>query len=224
MCPQAKLQLPERDEALTGRLEKMPVAESHFVLGNPLGPPYPEGMELALFGMGCFWGAERKFWKSTGVFTTAVGYAAGYTPNPTYQEVCRGRTGHNEVVRVVFDPQATTYERMLKVFWENHDPTQGMRQGNDFGTQYRSGIYACSDVQSRLAESSRSDYQKLLDGAGYGPITRVLLRRGLPPAVSGEEPAWILWHGRHRCVLSHRLERRRGRLRSISQPNRSLGT
>ena len=171
MCPQAKLQLPERDEALTGRLEKMPVAEAHFVLGNPLGPPYPEGMELALFGMGCFWGAERKFWKSTGVFTTAVGYAAGYTPNPTYQEVCRGRTGHNEVVRVVFDPQATTYERMLKVFWENHDPTQGMRQGNDFGTQYRSGIYACSDVQSRLAESSRSDYQKLLDGAGYGPIT-----------------------------------------------------
>ena len=171
MNPLSKLNLPGPDEALPGRQEEMPVAESHFVLGSPLSPPFPEGMEPALFGMGCFWGAERKFWEAEGVFSTAVGYAAGLTPNPTYQEVCSGRTGHNEVVRVVFDPGSTNYEAMLKLFWENHDPTQGMRQGNDAGTQYRSGIYTFSPEQTRLAEASRSAYQEMLIQAGYAAIT-----------------------------------------------------
>ncbi len=171
MNPLSKLHLPRPDEALPGRREEMPVAESHFVLGSPLSSPFPEGMELALFGMGCFWGAERKFWEAEDVFSTAVGYAAGLTPNPTYQEVCSGRTGHNEVVRVVFDPGSTNYEAMLKLFWENHDPTQGMRQGNDAGTQYRSGIYTFSPEQTRLAEASRNAYQEMLNQAGYAAIT-----------------------------------------------------
>jgi peptide-methionine (S)-S-oxide reductase len=166
-----KLAMPSPQEALPGRSEPMPVPKSHFVNGNPLQPPYPAGMETAMFGMGCFWGAERKFWQLDGVFVTAVGYAAGYTPNPTYKEVCSGMTGHNEVVFVVYDPKAIGYEQLLKVFWENHDPTQGMRQGNDVGTQYRSGIYVDSEEQKRLAEAARDAYQQALNKAGYGKIT-----------------------------------------------------
>jgi len=143
-----KLELPSPDEALPGRSEPMPVPDQHYVNGNPLQPPFPEGMETALFGMGCFWGSERKFWETEGVYTTAVGYAAGHTPNPTYREVCSGMTGHNEVVFVVYDPSVISYEGILKVFWENHNPTQGMRQGNDTGTQYRSGIYAYSEASA----------------------------------------------------------------------------
>lgn len=142
-----KLTLPSPEEALPGRAESMPVTNRHYVLGNPILPPFPEGMEMAIFGMGCFWGAERKFWELSGVYTTAVGYAAGITPNPTYREVCTGMTGHNEVVLVVYDPKVISYTGLLKVFWENHDPTQGMRQGNDVGTQYRSGIYVYSEEQ-----------------------------------------------------------------------------
>jgi peptide-methionine (S)-S-oxide reductase len=166
-----KLAMPSREAALPGRPEAMPVPERHFVNKRPLRPPYPAGMELALFGLGCFWGAERLFWQAPGVHVTAVGYSGGYTPNPTYQEVCSGRTGHNEVVRVVFDPRATSYDALLKVFWESHDPTQGMRQGNDAGTQYRSGIYAYSDAQRRAAEDTRESYERMLGGAGYGRIT-----------------------------------------------------
>ncbi|HEY9738425.1 MAG TPA: peptide-methionine (S)-S-oxide reductase MsrA [Trichocoleus sp.] len=170
-----KLSIPSPSEALPGRSEKMSVPDKHYVNGNPLQPPYPAGMETALFGMGCFWGAERKFWQQEGVFTTAVGYAAGHTPNPTYQEVCSGMTGHNEVVLVVFDPSVISYEQILKVFWENHDPTQGMRQGNDVGTQYRSGIYTYSEAQRQIAEASRDAYQKALSQSGYGSITTEIL-------------------------------------------------
>jgi peptide-methionine (S)-S-oxide reductase len=161
--------------ALPGRTARMRVPEKHYVLGSPLEPPFPAGFELALFGMGCFWGAERKFWEAAGVFTTAVGYAAGHTPNPTYEEVCSGLTGHNEVVRVVFDPAATSYAALLRIFWENHDPTQGMRQGNDAGTQYRSGIYVHSDAQRAQALASRAAYQQRLRHAGYGEITTEIL-------------------------------------------------
>jgi peptide-methionine (S)-S-oxide reductase len=153
----------------------MPVPDKHYVNGNPLKPPYPDGLEMAMFGMGCFWGAERKFWQLDGVFTTAVGYAAGSTPNPTYQEVCSGMTGHNEVVLVVFDPKVISYETLLKVFWENHNPTQGMRQGNDAGTQYRSGIYGYSQNQKKLALASRDVYEQALNKAGYGQITTEIL-------------------------------------------------
>jgi len=170
-----KSEMPSPETALPGRSQAMPVAEKHFVLGTPLTPPYPEGFELALFGMGCFWGAERKFWQAPGVFTTAVGYAAGYTPNPRYEEVCTGRTGHNEVVRVVFDPAATDFDAMLRIFWESHDPTQGMRQGNDVGTQYRSGIYVHSEGQRKAALASRGAYAARLIGAGYGAITTEIL-------------------------------------------------
>ncbi|HEY9647070.1 MAG TPA: peptide-methionine (S)-S-oxide reductase MsrA [Chroococcidiopsis sp.] len=170
-----KSSLPTPDEALPGRAEAMPVPSRHFVNGNPLKPPYPSGMETAMFGMGCFWGAERKFWQLEGVFTTAVGYAAGLTPNPTYREVCSGMTGHNEVVFVVYDPTVISYEALLKVFWENHNPTQGMRQGNDSGTQYRSGIYTYSDSQRSLAESTRDMYQQALSKAGHGKITTEIL-------------------------------------------------
>ena len=166
-----KLTIPEPSEALPGRDESMPVASRHFVTGHPLQGPFPEGMQMALFGMGCFWGAERKFWQQEGVYSTAVGYAAGYTPNPTYQEVCSGMTGHNEVVRVVFDPQKITFQSLLKVFWEDHDPTQGMRQGNDRGTQYRSGIYVYDNAQRAAAESTCVQYQERLRKAGYGDIT-----------------------------------------------------
>ncbi|WP_448562550.1 peptide-methionine (S)-S-oxide reductase MsrA [Trichothermofontia sp.] len=170
-----KLSLPSPDEALPGCSTPMPLTDRHFVNGHPLRPPFPEGLELALFGMGCFWGAERKFWQIAGVFSTSVGYAGGFTPNPTYREVCSGMTGHNEVVRVVYDPQRVSYETLLKVFWESHDPTQGMRQGNDVGTQYRSGIYVYSPEQRQLAEASRDTYQALLSQAGFGPITTEIL-------------------------------------------------
>jgi peptide-methionine (S)-S-oxide reductase len=170
-----KVRIPGPGEALPGRSERMRVPEKHFVLGTPLEPPFPDGLELALFGMGCFWGAERKFWEAPGVYSTAVGYAAGSTPHPTYEEVCSGRTGHAEVVRVVFDPRRTSYEALLKIFWESHDPTQGMRQGNDVGTQYRSGIYTHSAGQREAALASRDAYQKLLAGAGHGEITSEIL-------------------------------------------------
>jgi peptide-methionine (S)-S-oxide reductase len=167
----SKLRLPEPHEALPGRAQRMRVARTHVVLGSPMEPPFPEGLEIAVFGMGCFWGAEKKFWQAPGVYATAVGYAGGHTPNPTYEEVCSGRTGHTEAVQVVFDPRRTTYEALLKIFWENHDPTQGMRQGNDVGTQYRSAIYCHSDEQQRVAEATRDAYQGRLGPAGYGPIT-----------------------------------------------------
>ncbi|CCI28293.1 Peptide methionine sulfoxide reductase msrA (Protein-methionine-S-oxide reductase) (Peptide Met(O) reductase) [Microcystis aeruginosa PCC 9809] len=170
-----KLTLPTVREALPGRSEKMPVPSTHYVNGHPLQPPFPSGMETAIFGLGCFWGAERKFWQLEGVYTTAVGYAAGITPNPTYQEVCTGMTGHNEVVLVVYDPSVISYEQLLKVFWESHNPTQGMRQGNDTGTQYRSGIYTYSPQQKQLAEKSRSIYQEALNKANYGQITTEIL-------------------------------------------------
>jgi peptide-methionine (S)-S-oxide reductase len=170
-----KLSLPTPEQALPGRSEKMPVPDKHFVNGHPLTPPFPAGLEMAMFGLGCFWGAERKFWQQEGVYTTAVGYAAGLTPNPTYQEVCTGMTGHNEVVLVVYDPKVIGYEQLLKVFWESHDPTQGMRQGNDAGTQYRSGIYVYSDEQRQLAEASRKMYQKALGESKYGEITTEIL-------------------------------------------------
>jgi peptide-methionine (S)-S-oxide reductase len=166
-----KTTLPSPHEALSGRTQAMPVPESHFVNGHRLAPPYPAGMELALFGLGCFWGAERLFWERPGVYVTAVGYAGGYTPNPTYEEVCSGLTGHNEVVRVVFDPKLIPYRDLLKVFWEAHDPTQGMRQGNDVGTQYRSGIYTGSTAQQAQAETARATYQQALAAAGRSAIT-----------------------------------------------------
>ena len=170
-----KAEMPSRHSALPGRAAKMPVPAEHYVNGAPLEPPFPAGLELAMFGLGCFWGAERKFWQMPGVFSTSAGYAAGFTPNATYEEVCSGRTGHNEVVRVVFDPAKVSYEALLKTFWESHDPTQGMRQGNDVGTQYRSGIYVYSPDQRRLAEASRDAYQKVLKAAGYGTITTEIL-------------------------------------------------
>ena len=170
-----KVTLPTAREALPGRSEKMPAPSAHYVNGHPLQPPFPAGMETAMFGLGCFWGAERKFWQLEGVYTTAVGYAAGITPNPTYQEVCTGMTGHNEVVLVVYDPSVISYEQLLKVFWESHNPTQGMRQGNDTGTQYRSGIYTYNPQQKQLAEKSRSIYQEALNKAGHGQITTEII-------------------------------------------------
>ena len=166
-----KTRMPSREEALAGRAERMAVPETHFVNGARLTAPFPDGLQRALFGMGCFWGAERKFWMLPGVYTTAVGYAAGFTPNPTYREVCTGMTGHNEVVLVVFDPKRVSYGELLRAFWENHDPTQGMRQGNDVGTQYRSGIYYFDETQRAEAERSRDAYQRQLREAGYGAIT-----------------------------------------------------
>jgi len=164
--------------ALPGRPEQMPVPERHAVLGTPLRPPFPDGMQIAIFGMGCFWGAERVFWQAPGVYTTAVGYAGGVTPNPTYEEVCSGRTGHTEAVLVVFDPTVTSYEEMLRLFWENHDPTQGMRQGNDVGTQYRSAIYWTDEAQRAAAESSRDAYAQRLKERGYGEITTEIAQAG----------------------------------------------
>ena len=171
MATATALRLPRPEQALPGRSNAMPVPASHFVNGNPIAPPFPEGLEQAVFGMGCFWGAERKFWEDPRVYATAVGYAGGYTPNPTYREVCSGMTGHNEVVRVVFEPAAVRYEDLLQAFWEHHDPTQGMQQGNDAGTQYRSGIYTYSDAQQRAAIASRDAYQQRLRTAGFGEIT-----------------------------------------------------
>jgi peptide-methionine (S)-S-oxide reductase len=163
--------IPSKTEALPGRSDRMPVPAKHFVNGNRLEAPFPDGLERAMFGMGCFWGVERKFWQLKGVYTTAAGYAGGHTPNPMYKEVCTGMTGHNEVVLVVFDPKMISYDELLRTFWENHDPTQGMRQGNDAGTQYRSGIYAFDAKQQEAAERSRDLFQKKLTDAGYGPIT-----------------------------------------------------
>jgi peptide-methionine (S)-S-oxide reductase len=170
-----KTRMPSADEALPGRAEPMTVPERHFVLGTPLRPPFPDGMRQAVFGLGCFWGAEKRFWSEPGVCTTAVGYAGGHTPNPTYDEVCSGLTGHNEVVLVVYDPERVSYARLLQVFWEAHDPTQGMRQGNDVGTQYRSGMYAHDPAQRAAAEASRDAYQAALAAAGHGAITTEIL-------------------------------------------------
>ena len=180
-----KLKMPSAEEALPGRAETMPVPERHFVLGTTLVPPFPAGTGLAVFGMGCFWGAERLFWTLPGVVSTAVGYAGGHTPNPTYREVCGGRTGHTEVVLVAFDPRKIAYEALLKTFWESHDPTQGMRQGNDVGTQYRSAIYWHGDEQRLAAEQSRSAYEKALGAAGHGTITTEIAPA--PPFYYAEE-------------------------------------
>ena len=171
-------QMVTADEALPGRDEAMPVPDRHEVLGTPLTPPFPEGLEQAVVGMGCFWGAERVFWRAPGVYTTAVGYAGGFTPNPTYEEVCSGRTGHTEAVLVVFDPKVTSYEEILRLFWENHDPTQGMRQGNDVGTQYRSAVYWADDGQREAAEASREMFQAELAKAGYGEISTEVAQAG----------------------------------------------
>jgi peptide-methionine (S)-S-oxide reductase len=173
-----KGKLPSPEEALPGRAAKMPVAARHFVLDAPLEPPFPAGMRLATFGMGCFWGAERLFWETPGVYSTQVGYAGGGTPNPTYREVCSGKTGHTEVVRVVFDPAKVPYEELLRRFWEGHDPTQGMRQGNDVGTQYRSAVYVADDEQQRQAEASRDAYRDRLKQAGHGEITTEIKAAG----------------------------------------------
>ncbi len=173
-----KMNTVSPEEALPGREAEIPVPDRHDVLGTPLRPPFPEGLEQAVFGLGCFWGAERLFWELDGVYTTAVGYAGGYTPNPTYEEVCSTRTGHTEAVLVVFDPKRISYEELLKVFWEGHDPTQGMRQGNDVGTQYRSAVYTFSDAQREAAEASRGRYQEALSAAGRGEITTEIAEAG----------------------------------------------
>ena len=180
-----KTKMPSREEALPGRAERMPVPDQHYVNQARLTPPFPHGLQRAMFGMGCFWGAERKFWQLAGVYSTAVGYAAGHTPNPTYREVCTGMTGHNEAVLVVFDPKNISYDDLLKTFWENHDPTQGMRQGNDVGTQYRSAIYTFSPEQKRAAEASRAAYQDRLTAAGFGRITTEIL--DAPPFYYAED-------------------------------------
>ena len=179
------LELPTREQALPGRAATMPIPEKHYVNGNPIAPPFPAGMEVAYFGLGCFWGAERVFWQLPGVYTTAVGYAGGHTPNPSYEEVCSGRTGHTEAVLVVYDPKRVSYQQLLKTFWESHDPTQGMRQGNDLGTQYRSAIYWTTPEQQRLAEASHAAYEGALKGARYGAITTEI--REAPPFYYAED-------------------------------------
>jgi len=179
------LDLPSAGDALPGRDTPMPVGVTHAVNGHPIVPPFPAGLQQALFGLGCFWGAERRFWEQPGVYSTAVGYAGGHTPNPTYQEVCTGLTGHNEVVLVIFDPQLLHYADLLRVFWEAHDPTQGMRQGNDIGTQYRSGIYTCTAEQTEQAQASRTHYQQALTAAGRGTITTEI--REAPPFYYAED-------------------------------------
>lgn len=173
-----KLEMPTADNALPGRDVPVPVPAVHEVLGQPLSPPFPDDSATIVVGMGCFWGAERVFWETTGVLTTAVGYGGGFTRNPTYEEVCSGLTGHNEVVLAVYDPNVVTYSEMLKLFWENHDPTQGMRQGNDLGTQYRSGIYVSTELERTLAETSRQEFQSALSAAGFGTITTEILDAG----------------------------------------------
>jgi peptide-methionine (S)-S-oxide reductase len=180
-----KLMIPTAEQCLPGRAIKVPVPKEHYVNGHSLEGPYPEGLELAQFGLGCFWGAERIFWQAPGVWTTAVGYSGGHTPNPTYEEVCSGRTGHTEAVLVVYDPKVTSYEALLKLFWESHDPSQGMRQGNDVGTQYRSAIYAYTPEQRRAAEASRDRFQKELNAAGYGEITTEI--KDAPPFYFAED-------------------------------------
>jgi peptide-methionine (S)-S-oxide reductase len=173
-----KTDMPAPEDALPGRDRAMPTPEHHFVNGHPIAPPFPQGLQQAVFGMGCFWGAERLFWETPGVWTSAVGYAGGYTPNPTYEEVCSGRTGHTEVVLVVYDPEQVTFETLLRVFWEGHDPTQGMRQGNDVGTQYRSAIYVADEAQRVAAGASRDRYQQELRQAGYGEISTEIREAG----------------------------------------------
>ncbi|MDH5738619.1 MAG: peptide-methionine (S)-S-oxide reductase MsrA [Gammaproteobacteria bacterium] len=173
-----KIHLPDANTALPGRSEEMPVPDAHYVNGHSLKPPFPAGMQEAIFGLGCFWGAERRFWQLQGVYSTAAGYSAGFTPNPTYEEVCTGMTGHNEVVRVIFDPAIISYEQLLAVFWESHDPTQGMRQGNDIGSQYRSGIYALTDEQLERATDSRNRFQTSLTEAGFPEITTEIIHAG----------------------------------------------
>jgi len=217
-----KLQMPSPQEALPGRAERMAVPAEHVVSGARLEPPFPAGLELAMFGMGCFWGAERKFWETPGVYSTAVGYAGGFTPNPTYEEVCSGRTGHTEVVRVVLDPGKIAYDDLFRIFWENHDPTQGMRQGNDVGTQYRSAVYCYGAAPRRRrfaaglsANAHRGRLRPRHDGDPRG--AGVLLRRGLSPAVPRQEPLGLLWHRRHRGPLPRRFER--GRLSADSAPS-----
>jgi peptide-methionine (S)-S-oxide reductase len=181
-----KLELPTAADALPGRSTPIPTARQHFVLHRPLKGPYPEGLQIAMFGMGCFWGAERKFWElGEGIYTTAVGYAGGLTPNPTYEEVCSGRTGHNEVVQVVFDPKKISYEKLLQTFWENHDPTQGMRQGNDVGTQYRSGIYVFTPAQRQSAKASKAMYEEELKARRFGAVTTEIL--DAPPFFFAED-------------------------------------
>ena len=224
------LTMPGPGEALPGRATPIPTAKTHFVNGKPLKGPYPEGSEMAMFGLGCFWGAERKFWQlGDGVFVTAVGYAGGQTPNPTYEEVCSGRTGHNEVVLVVYDPKKISYEELLKTFWENHNPTQGMRQGNDVGTQYRSGIYVFNAAQRKAAEASKAMYEKALERQALWPDhdrnhrrAGILFRRGLSPAISRPESDGLLRARRDRRVLPDR-HRRRGALIAAMCDNQSLG-
>ena len=174
-----KLTLPDPSQALPGRDTEMPITNKHFVTGNPIAPPFPANLQQALFGLGCFWGAERKFWQYSGVFSTAVGYSCGYTPNPTYDEVCTGLTGHNEVVKVIYDPALTSYAKLLQLFWTSHNPTQGMRQGNDIGTQYRSGIYTYSQEQLDEAIESKKHYQQLLTQAGFNQITTEIMPAGV---------------------------------------------
>jgi len=205
------LDLPTAADALPGRSAPLPTARTHFVNGHALKGPYPDGLETAIFGLGCFWGAERKFWEMDGVHVTAVGYAGGVTPNPTYEETCSGCTGHTEAVLVVFDPKVVSYEALLKTFWESHDPTQGMRQGNDIGTQYRSAIYTTNDAQMTAALASKDAYNKALNARRLWldhhrdqADRRVLFRRGLSSAVSGEEPRRLLRPWRNRRVLPDR--------------------
>ncbi len=226
-----KLVVPQPQECLPGRAERMKVPERHFVNGHPLAGSYPAGFEKAVFGLGCFWGAERVFWQAPGVWVTAVGYAGGSTPNPTYEEVCSGRTGHTEAVLVVYDPVITSYDALLRLFWESHDPTQGMRQGNDVGTQYRSAIYTYSPEQRRLAET---DARRLPAAAGGGPLRRdldrdrrcpaILFRRGLPPAIPRQKPARLLRARRHRRRLPDPGESRRRLKRVASGLVRHRGT
>jgi methionine-S-sulfoxide reductase len=206
-----KSQMPSAAEALPGRQTKMPVPAQHEVNGHPLQPPFPAGLEQVVFGLGCFWGAERLFWRLPGVYTTAVGYAGGHTPNPTYEEVCSGRTGHTEAVLVVYDPKVIGFEALLKAFWEGHDPTQGMRQGNDQGTQYRSAIYTSTPAQRQAAEQSKAAYQKRLSASRYGEITTEIADAG--PFYYAEDyhqqflsknPNGYCGLGRHRRLLPHR--------------------
>ena len=219
-----KTEMPEPGQALPGRDTPLSLNNEHFVLGTPIKPPFPAGAETAVFGMGCFWGAERMFWTAPGVITTAVGYTGGATRNPTYEEVCSARTGHNEVVLVVFDPQKTSYEEMLKIFWEGHDPTQGMRQGNDVGTQYRSGIYTSSPEQQERRRRPRPRRPEAADGRLRRDLDRdrrgraVLLRRGVPPAVPRQEPRRLLRHRRH----GHHLPGRRQHLTQQGVRHRAL--
>ena len=206
--------MPDAAQALPGRRTPLEVPQTHFVNGHRIVPPFPAGLREAVFGLGCFWGAERLFWQLPGVYSTAVGYAGGFTPNPTYEEVCSGLTGHAEVVRVIYDPEKIDYEDLLKTFWESHDPTQGMRQQNDVGTQYRSVIYVADAEQRQAAEESKRAYQTRLATAGLGTITTevvrraaVLLRRGLPPTISREKPGRLLRAEGHGSLVSDRPER-----------------